>query len=107
MGANDKHAATYHPNTGDTVKRITIEEGPLAGNEYDVPDDTTRLDINVDGGHYTVGPKHAPWHPDEEPAKAKPRPPRKPKPDTPTPEVGTAEVTVLEQQPAPTADTPE
>jgi hypothetical protein len=65
------------------MKRITIEEGPLAGNEYDVPDDTTILDIDVDGGRYTVGPKHAPWHPDEEPVKAKPRAPRKPNAEKP------------------------
>ncbi len=73
------------------MKRITIEEGPLAGNEYDVPDDTTRLDIPVDGGHYTVGPKHAVWHPDEE-RRPKTRPTKAER------EGG---------QPAPTADTPE
>jgi hypothetical protein len=87
------------------TKRITIEEGPLAGKEYDVPEDTTRLDIEVDGGHYTVGPKHAPWHPDEvEKPKAKPRAPRKPKPLTVPFGPGEATITA---QPAPTADTPE
>lgn len=93
MGANDKTAATFHPSKGPTMgtKRISIEEGPLAGNEYDVPEDTTRLDIVVEGGHYTVGPKHAPWHPDDE-DKPKTRP---------------TKVEKHGSLPAPTADTPE
>lgn len=87
------------------MKRITIEEGPLTGNAYDVPDDTTRLDIEVEGGHYTVGPKHAPWHEDEKPA---PRP-RKPKLAKPAPpvETETPDVVVVDDPPAPNADTPE
>jgi hypothetical protein len=101
------------------MKRITIEEGPLAGKEYDVPEDTTVLDIPVTGGHYTVGPKHAPWHADEAP---KPRAPRAPKraaekvtvldgelDGTPgaLPEYDPANPGPHESHPAPTANTPE
>lgn len=93
MGANDKTAATFHPSKGPTMgtKRITVKGGPLTGNEYDVPEDTEILDIEVPGGTYTVGPKHANWKAD----------------DVKRPVTRPTQVEKHGASPAPTADTPE
>ncbi len=57
------------------MRRITLEDGPLDGKTYDVPDNADR--IPADGGSYRLTPKTGQWEPTKAAKPAQARAPRK------------------------------